>query len=198
MKILLATHNLHKIREFRELLKAHPQFDVLSLVQFPDYVAPEETEETFQGNALLKAKHAANALNLLAVADDSGLIVPALGNRPGVYSRRYAGDNATDNDNRKKLLQEMQGLTGDAREAYFECCLALVAPTGKEKVVTGTCHGTLAESERGSNGFGYDPLFIKYDYDLTFAELPETTKNRISHRRKAFDKLLLALESYRT
>lgn len=194
MEIVIASRNLHKIREFRDLLKSL-KLDVLSLLQFPDYRAPEETSLTFKENATLKAEHAAKALNRWVIADDSGLIVPALQGEPGVFSRRYAGDDATDADNRQKLLQRMQGMNDDARTAYFECCLALASPLGLKKCVTGRCEGMIASSEKGNHGFGYDSLFIKHDYDKTFGELDENTKNRISHRGKAVEKLAAALES---
>lgn len=195
MEIVLATHNVHKIREFREMLASLKQFDVLSLLHFPDYVAPEETGKTFEENAILKAVHAAKTLNKLVISDDSGLVVPILDNAPGVYSRRYAGEKATDMDNRKKLLLALQGKKELERAAYFECCLALAGPNGLKKTVRGTCEGIIVEEEKGRNGFGYDSLFVKHDYRETFAELEESTKNRISHRRKALDKMVVFLES---
>src|SRR5262245_24231358 len=135
MEIVIATHNLHKVREFRDMLKSLKHLDCLSLLNFPNYLLPEENGETFQENALLKAKHAAEALKKWVIADDSGLVVPALGGSPGVYSRRYAGDDATDAENRQKLLNEMQNLKEMDRSAYFECCLALASPDGKIKTV---------------------------------------------------------------
>lgn len=197
MELLLATNNLHKIREFREIfktLKIH-DIEILSLLNFPNYIAPEETGITFQENALIKAVDAAKQLKKWSLADDSGLVVPRLQGAPGVISRRYAGEQATDADNRKKLLNAMRNMSGIERSAYFECCLALCGPDGSEKCVTGICEGTLLNEERGNNGFGYDPLFIKHDYDKTFAELDASVKNRISHRYKALEKLLPILES---
>lgn len=195
VEVVLATENLGKIREFRELLKSLKNIQLFSLRDFPEYVAPEETEDTFLGNAELKALSAAKTLNRWALADDSGLVVPALGGAPGVYSARYAGAGATDVENRKKLLDAMKYLHGDSRQAYFECCLVLASPNGIKKVTVGKCEGMLLTQEKGGQGFGYDPLFLKYDYDKTFAELPEATKNRISHRWRAFEKLLPTLES---
>lgn len=195
MEIVIATTNVHKIREFREMLKPYPRFDVIGLLNFPDYVQPEETGATFEENAVLKAKHAAETLNKVVVADDSGLVVPSLGGAPGVISRRYAGEDATDAENRNKLLKELQGKKEHERAAYFDCWLALATPKGLLKSVNGRCEGLILNEERGRNGFGYDALFIKYDYDKTFAEIDEVTKNKISHRRKAFDKLLLILEA---
>ena len=197
MQIVLATHNLHKIREIREMLKPLKNLDILSLSNFPDYQLPEETGSTFEENAAIKAKHAAKALNNWVIADDSGLVVPTLGGQPGVISKRYAGPDATDRENRLKLLEDMAKLSDIDRSAYFECCLVIASPEGIKKTVSGLCEGTILEEERGRNGFGYDPLFMKNDYDKAFAELDESTKNRISHRRKAIEKLLTTLETLR-
>lgn len=193
-EIVLATKNIHKIREFKEMLGKNFKFDILSLIDFPNYNPPEETGQTFKENATLKATHAAKTLNKWAIGDDSGLVVPALNGEPGVYSARYAGNNATDADNRKKLLANMEQLDGQNRNAYFECCLALASPDGLKKTVCATCEGEIVKKERGGSGFGYDPLFVKHDYNQTFAELQASVKNQISHRRKALDKLLLTLE----
>jgi XTP/dITP diphosphohydrolase len=193
--LVLATQNGHKIREIRSFLKSLKRLDVYSLLDFPDYAPPPETGETFEANARLKAEHAARVLDKWALADDSGLVVPALNDAPGVYSARYAGENASDKDNRKKLLKEMERLDGVRRSAYFECCIALASQEGVRKVVKGTCEGMIIEEKRGGNGFGYDSLFVKYDYNQTFAELSESVKNRISHRAKALEKIFLTLES---
>jgi len=116
MKLVIASNNVHKIREIRAMLKGQSLWDIYSLIDFPDYHPPEETGETFEENAILKATHAAKALGAWVIADDSGLVVPALNNEPGVRSARYAGENATDKDNRKKLLAAMQSLKGLDRE----------------------------------------------------------------------------------
>ena len=185
---------MHKVREYRSLLKNIPNLDVYSLRDFQTYHLPEETGETFEENATLKAVDAAKELGKWVIADDSGLVVPALDGKPGVRSARYAGDDATDLDNRKKLVSELQKLPEEKRIGYFECCIAFATPDGLKKLVRGKCEGELLTQERGRHGFGYDPLFLKYDYSKTFAELDEETKNRISHRRKAFDKIVTALE----
>ncbi len=198
MEILLATANLHKIREFRDMCKSFPHLEILSLHQFPSYVAPEETGTTFKENAILKAEHAAKQLNMWTIADDSGLVVPFLQGQPGIYSSRYAGPEACDSDNRKKLLQEMARLTTqEDRSAYYECCLAVANPSGLKKCVQGLCEGFILTESKGRHGFGYDSLFVKNDYEKTFAELDETIKNRISHRRKAFERLAIFLENLR-
>lgn len=198
MTLVIATKNLHKIREFREILEEMlpkgKSIEILSLKSFPSYAPPEETGATFEENAILKAEHAAKALQQVVLADDSGLVVPALGGSPGVFSRRYAGDSATDAENRKKLLIEMHGLKDLDRSAFFACSLALAAPEGLKKCVFATVEGAILEEERGNRGFGYDSLFLKYDYNETFGELDEGVKNRISHRHKALQKLLPSLE----
>ena len=195
MEIVIASTNMHKIREFRSLLKPLKRFDVLSLHDFPSYAPLEETGGSFEEIVATKAVHAAKALNKWVLADDSGLVVPALRGEPGIHSARYAGENATDRENCKKLLKEMRSLQENGRHAYFECWIAIASPEGLEKVEKGVCEGTVLEEEKGRHGFGYDTLFRKHEYSKTFAELDEAIKNRISHRRKAFDKISLFLES---
>jgi non-canonical purine NTP pyrophosphatase, rdgB/HAM1 family len=195
VQLVIATQNVHKVREFRTMLKSLPQLDLLSLHDFPDYEPLPETGASFEEIAIAKALHAAQTLQEWVIAEDSGLVVPALNGQPGIRSARYAGENATDLDNRKKLLEEMRHLLDDDRCAYYECCIALASPKGLQKCVRGTCEGKIALAEKGNNGFGYDPLFIKHEYNKTFAELEESIKNRVSHRRKALDKILPSLES---
>lgn len=195
MEIVIASRNLHKIREIRAILKGQYPFDFLSLLDFPDYEPPEETGATFEENAFIKATHAADALKRWVLADDSGLVVPALNDDPGVRSARYAGENATDKENRTKLIKALDGLEESKRIGYYVCALALSSPDGIQTQVKGMCEGSLILTSRGSQGFGYDPLFLKYDYNKTFAELDEETKNKISHRRKALDKLMPAFEA---
>jgi XTP/dITP diphosphohydrolase len=195
LELVIASTNIHKVREFKSLLKPLGRFDLLSLADFPEYTPPEETGKTFEENATLKALHAAKTLNRWVLADDSGLVVPALNGAPGVLSARYAGNDATDLENRKKLLEEISHLMEEDRQAFFECALALASPDGLKKCAKGTCEGVLLTKDKGGGGFGYDPIFVKHGYSKTFAELGESVKNRISHRRKAFDKLLLSFES---
>lgn len=195
VEIVIASTNVHKIREFRSMLKQVPFVDILSLSEFPTYIPPEEIGTTFEENAILKATRAAKELNRWVIADDSGLVVPALNGAPGHLSARFAGKDATDLENRKKLLDEMNHLLDDDRQAFYECSIALASPSGLKKCVKGTCEGHLLTIEKGGSGFGYDPLFVKHGYNKTFAELGDTIKNRVSHRRKALDKLLLSLES---
>ena len=195
LTIIIASRNVHKIREVRSILSHLTHIDFLSLHDFPNYIPPEESGKTFEENAILKATHAAKTLNHWTIADDSGLVVPALNSEPGVHSARYAGPGATDKDNRRKLLNDMQHLLDDDRYAYFECFVALASPECLKKTARGVCEGTILTHEKGGGGFGYDPLFVKHEYRKTFAELEESVKNRISHRRKALDKLTLSLET---
>jgi len=190
LKLLIASGNMHKIREFRAMLKGLKGIDVYSLLDFPEYQAEEEIGNSFEEIASKKALHAAKACGLLTIADDSGLVMPALAGEPGIFSARYAGAQATDQDNRLKLLDKMRGLHDEQRHGYFVCSIALALPEHVIKVVTGKCEGEILEKPRGGNGFGYDPLFLKHDYGKTFAEMDEALKNRISHRHKAFSKII--------
>lgn len=195
MEIVIATHNLHKIREFRDILKPFVNLELLSLLHFPHYVPPESNEKSFQETATKKAIHAAQELQKWVIADESGLFVPALNGEPGMFDHRYAAEDATDRENRQKLLSRMTGFKDIDRSAYYECSIAISSPDGLKKCVTGTCEGAIIQEERGGNGYGYDPLFVKNDYDKTFAEIDDTTRNKISHRRKALEKLIVLLES---
>lgn len=195
IELVIASTNMHKIREFRAMLKPFPNIDILSLCDFPNYIPPIETGKTFEENAILKAIHAAKSLNRWVLADDSGLTVPALKGAPGIYSARYAGNHATDLDNRKKLLAEMAHFMDEDRNAYYECCIALASPEGLKKTARGTCEGSLSLQDKGGGGFGYDPIFIKHGYHKSFAEIGDSIKNRVSHRRKALDKILNTIES---
>ncbi len=195
MEIVIASTNMHKIREYRSLLKLLNHFDVLSLRDFPSYIPQEEIDGTFEKIVSSKAIHAAKTLNKWVLADDSGVVVPALQGAPGIRSARYAGEDATDRENCQKLLFDMKDLQESSRYAYFECWIAIASPEGLQKLEKGVCEGIIIEKEKGSQGFGYDTLFRKHEYSKTFAELDETTKNRISHRRKAFDRISLFLES---
>jgi XTP/dITP diphosphohydrolase len=185
MRLVLATRNEHKLREFRVLFGPH------ELVPLPDDVElPPETGETFAENALGKARAAAAATGLVAIADDSGIEARALGGVPGVRSARFAGTDATDEQNLDKLLREVPA-DGDRRVAYV-CALAYVEPGGAEHIVEGRCEGTLAREKRGSGGFGYDPAFLPAARTdgRTMAELSPSEKDAISHRGRAARALL--------
>ena len=193
MDLLLATRNAHKTREFRELLG--PGFDVIDLSSFPEIAIPKETGRTFEENATLKAIAASKQLPSLVIADDSGLEVDALGGAPGIFSARYAGENAGDVPNVNKLLRELRkrNIATEKRSARFRCVIAL-AQNGKVLgVFEGFVEGKIVEPPRGSGGFGYDPIFEPKGFDQTFAEMTAESKNKISHRGQAIAALRKAL-----
>lgn len=182
-KLVLATRNKHKIEELKTLLSGL-DFDIVTLNEFPNIPPLVEDGSTFQENALKKARTVFQHIKLPALADDSGLEIFFLNGRPGVRSARYAGENATDEQNNQKLLREMRGVAPRRRRAQFRAVLALVGP-GYEEIAEGTCTGQLAEEPRGTNGFGYDPIFVPDGFARTYAELISEEKNKISHRAKA-------------
>lgn len=197
-QIVLATRNKGKIKEF-EALVADFDIAVKGLDDFGPIPPVVEDGNTFEENAYKKAFHTARVLGFPALADDSGLEVDALDGSPGVYSARYAGEGATDEDNNIKLLKALNGETN--RKAAFKCVLSIAVPTGPALVYEGSCEGEIADSMKGSNGFGYDPLFYYPPFNKTFAELTKEEKNKISHRGKAmaemsreFDKVLIWLD----
>ena len=183
--LLLGTRNPGKIIEITNIL-ASLGWSFSSLEEFPNVGEAEENFTTFAENAIAKAQFYASATGLCALADDSGLEVEALGGAPGVFSARYAGANASDADRRSLLLSEL-GKTGDTtRGARFVAVVAISKPNGEIlNVSEGICNGTITFAPRGTGGFGYDPLFIPDGYTQTFAELPDTIKNQISHRARA-------------
>jgi XTP/dITP diphosphohydrolase len=189
MKLLLASSNSGKLREYRELA-GDSDFDLAELPNFREITEYEESASTFAENAAGKAQHYSRFADQSVLADDSGLEVPALGGAPGVYSARYAGPNATDRERIDKLLREMKGKKGDERRAVFICVCA-VAKQGRVIAVTsGLAQGVLTEEPRGTNGFGYDPIFLFTDLGRTYAELTNLEKNHFSHRGKAFRSML--------
>jgi XTP/dITP diphosphohydrolase len=195
MTLVLASRNPHKLRELTALLAPH------ELMPLPDGLTlPEETGATFADNALPKARTAAAATGLPAMADDSGIEAAALGGAPGVRSARFAGENATDQENLDLLLREV-GAAGDDRRVAYVCALAYVErmPDGgtEERLFEGRCQGTLAQAPRGAGGFGYDPAFVPVDDPdgRTMSELTPLEKDRISHRGRAARALLAWLES---
>ena len=164
------------------------KIDLFSLKDFPAYTPPEERGSTFVENAEIKAQHALKTLHIEALAEDSGLVVPALNGEPGIYSRRYAGKSATEKENRQKLIEKVKHLKEEDRTAYFACALSF-AQKASLTTTKGSCEGLLTTEPKGRFGFGYDALFMKYGYRKTMAQLSQDVKNCISHRRKAFDKL---------
>jgi XTP/dITP diphosphohydrolase len=197
--IVLATRNAGKAKEFQELLKDFP-VQIKNLNDFGPIPEVEEDGVTFDDNAYKKASFAARALGLPTIADDSGLVVEALGGAPGVKSARYAGENASDQENIKKLLGEMEGRSD--RRAAFECVISIAVPSGPALTYEGRCEGEITREPKGVSGFGYDPVFYCPEYGKTFAELTAAEKNKVSHRGKAlvqvvaeFDKILAWLEA---
>ena len=183
--VVLATRNRHKGAELAELLADLP-FRIRTMDEFPDVPDVVEDGETCEANAVKKACAVSDATGLLAVADDTGLEVDALGGRPGVYAARYAGLDATYEDNWKKLLREMAGVPRDRRTAHFVTVAAVASPSDLVAVTTGRLDGLIAEAPAGERGFGYDPVFYVPELGKTLAELSGEEKNRISHRAKAF------------
>ncbi|MBV9959703.1 MAG: RdgB/HAM1 family non-canonical purine NTP pyrophosphatase [Acidobacteria bacterium] len=184
-QILIATYNPGKLREFRSMLAGFP-FALRGLNDFPAVTEVEETGSSFEENALLKARGYAKQTGHLTLADDSGLEVAALGGAPGVFSARYAGAEATDSERTLKLLEELSH-TGDAeRRARFVCVIALANDaTPDTQTFKGICEGRIAHSPCGTQGFGYDPVFIPDGYQETFGELPASIKHSLSHRARA-------------
>jgi len=189
-KLVLATHNQGKLREINELL-ADRQIEVLSAATL-GLEEPKETETSFTGNARLKAQAAAQATSLPALADDSGLIVEALNGDPGIYSARWAGPEKDFAMAMQLVEQKLAESGSDDRRAHFICSLSLVWPDGFDVTVEGRVDGTLVWPPRGTNGFGYDPMFIANGYDQTFGEMDPALKHAIGHRADAFDQLLRA------
>ena len=185
MKLVFATHNQHKLREIQALLP--PNIQLLSLDDISCNEDIPETATTIEDNALLKAQYVQKQYHCNVFADDTGLEVQALNNAPGVYSARYAGEHKSDVDNVQLLLKNMEGIS--RREAQFKTVIALCL---EDVVYTfeGIAKGNISTTPIGTNGFGYDPIFIPENSDKTFAELTQDEKNRISHRGKAFEKLL--------
>lgn len=196
MKLLIGTKNQGKIRELNELLADLP-VEVVSLNEFLNIAEPEETGATFAENAVLKAGYYARETGVCVLSDDSGLEVEALSGAPGIFSARYAGENATDAERSLKLLDELKQTGDDARRARFVCAAAIADETGEIVFeAEGTCDGTIADAPRGTNGFGYDPIFVPKGFEQTFGELSSTVKSEISHRARALKKILRFLRTF--
>ena len=198
MRILIATMNEGKLREYERLLGDVPGLELETMASLSTRVEVSEDRNTFEGNARKKATEIAVVAGGPCLADDSGLEVDALGGRPGVHSARYSGERATDASNNEKLLQELRGVPDHKRTARFVCAIVVVDADGKELAATeGACEGRIGSEQRGSHGFGYDPLFIPDGHAQTMAELGPETKNRISHRAQAAAKLVPLLQELR-
>ena len=195
MKLIIASHNHHKIEEFKEILEPY-DFEVTSLIELDDFTEIEETGSTFEENALIKAKTISDKYGIFVLADDSGLVVPALNNEPGIYSSRYSGEPSDDARNNQKLLSNMQAMHGDERCAYFISHIIIYHPSGNYLSVEGRVDGLITEQPRGDSTFGYDPLFYYPPYKQTFAELSIEAKNKVSHRAVAIQKILDLLPNW--
>ena len=198
--LVIATRNQGKLNEISDLLGAYP-VDIKSLDDFGPIPEVEEDGETFEENAYKKSSFTARVLGFPALSDDSGLVVPALDGAPGVHSARWAGENATDKDKCKKLLNELDGVQD--RRAAFECVISIAVPTGPALTYAGRCEGEIITAPRGENGFGYDPVFYYAPLEKTFAEITREQKSRVSHRGKAlmemqteFDQVLTWIERH--
>jgi XTP/dITP diphosphohydrolase len=189
IELLLATRNTHKTSEIQSILGA--QFKVTDLAAYPEVPHMAETGKSFQENAILKAVAVSKRMRGLVIADDSGLEVDMLGGAPGIYSARYAGTNATDRQNVEKLLAQLAqvGAANDPRRARFRCVLALARDGNVTQTFEGVVEGKIADRPRGSQGFGYDPVFMPEGLDRTFGELGPADKNEISHRARAVEQL---------
>jgi XTP/dITP diphosphohydrolase len=186
INLVIATRNKGKTSEIKSLLSGFPVI-IRNLDDFGPIPEVKEDGETFDDNAYKKASFAAKILGFPALADDSGLVVEALGGAPGIHSARYGGENASDEERCLKLLNEMNGKIN--RKAAFECVISIAVPTGAALTYEARCEGFITERIRGGNGFGYDPIFYYPPLKKTFAELSQDEKNRISHRGKAFKEL---------
>jgi len=192
-KLLLATNNQAKVREYKSLLQDVP-FELVTLAEQGISTVVDEVGESLEENARLKACTLATESQLLALADDSGLEVDALGGEPGRLSARYAGDGASDRDRVSYLLSRMKDVPRERRSARFRCVIAVAAPGGEVELCAGECEGLITFEPRGEWGFGYDPVFYVPELDKTMAELPLEVKNRVSHRGKAAREACRVLE----
>ncbi|MBS1491880.1 MAG: RdgB/HAM1 family non-canonical purine NTP pyrophosphatase [Bacteroidetes bacterium] len=186
-RLLIASNNLHKIKEISDIL-APLQIEILSLKDFPNFPEVEETGSTLEENSLLKAKTIFEKFNVATLADDTGLFVDALNGQPGVYSARYAGENATYKDNCDKLLLNLKDVDGINRTAKFESVQCLYINETEHYFFKGIVEGKIIKQAKGDNGFGYDPLFIPKGFAKTYAEMGDEKKNDISHRALALKK----------
>lgn len=185
-RVLLATRNVHKLAELRRILAAASTVELVGLSDVASYPEAPETGLTFAENALLKAREGVSHTGLPTVADDSGLVVDAFGNAPGVFSARWSGQHGDDEANLRLLLAQLGDVPDESRQASFVCVAALVLPSGREHLVDGRQVGMLTRAPRGAGGFGYDPIFVSEGETRTNAELAPAEKDAISHRGQAF------------
>jgi XTP/dITP diphosphohydrolase len=194
-EVIIATKNPGKAREFEDIF-ARRGVIVRTMLDYPEIIDVEETGQTFEENAILKAEAISTQLKKMVIGDDSGLIVDALDGRPGIYSARYAGEEKNDQANIDKVLNELRDFPMEIRTARFYCALAFVSPGQKTTTVSGTCEGRILNERRGTNGFGYDPIFYVVKKECSMAELSSDEKNTISHRANALKKLDRILDSF--
>lgn len=187
-KVIVATKNPGKAKEFIRMFKPYG-IEVKTLLDFPEVEDIEETGQTFEENAILKAEAVCEQFGQMVIADDSGLIVDVLDGRPGIYSARYAGEEKNDEANNDKLLNELKGVKAQDRTARFYCALAFASPGQSTMTVNGICEGSILFERKGTNGFGYDPLFFVTELQKSMAEIMPEEKTKISHRAKALRKL---------
>jgi len=195
LELIIATRNRGKVREIRRALKGLG-LRIYTLNEFSDVPEIEEDGKSFSENALKKARFYSRFFGKLTIADDSGLEVDSLKGLPGIYSARYAGKGASNRENNRRLLREMEGIPLSKRGARFKCAIAIVSKGGKEVVAEGSCKGRIGFREVGKKGFGYDPLFILPQYGKTMAQLTLEKKNRISHRGKALKKVRKSIKTF--
>lgn len=200
MKIILATHNRHKVEEIRHILSDLP-FELLSLDDFPEIGEIIEDGETLEDNARKKGRTVYDLIQkskvknqkIFSLADDTGLEVDALGGRPGVYSARYSGENATYRQNNEKLLRELESIPLEKRTAKFRCVISIIG-NNIDVIAAGVIPGRILTEARGSNGFGYDPLFMPDGYNVSYAEMGSSLKNKLSHRARALEEAKMILK----
>ena len=186
MKLVAATGNKGKLKEFKEIL---PEYEIISLKDLDINCDIEETGKTFEENAVIKSETICNMTGMVTFADDSGLEVDYLDGAPGIYSARYAGEGASDEDRNKKLLSELSNVSGEKRTARYVCAIAISYPDGKTYTFKDTCEGRITFAPEGNGGFGYDPLFYFDEFKTTLANVDAEVKNKVSHRYKALVKL---------
>jgi XTP/dITP diphosphohydrolase len=194
-EVIIATKNRGKAREFEDIFRSRG-YEIRTLLDYPEIADIDETGNTFEENAILKAEAVSATLNKLVISDDSGLVIDSLDGRPGIFSARYAGEQKNDEANIDKVLEEMSEILQSERTARFYCALALAAPGQKTLTVFGTCEGKILGERRGTNGFGYDPIFFVSEKGISMAELSSAEKNQISHRANAIQKLDKILDSF--
>lgn len=193
--IIIATRNQGKAKEFKRIFNDYG-YRVKTLLDFPDIEDVPETGQTFAENAFQKASAISSELNTIVLADDSGLEVDALEGKPGIYSARFAGEHGNDEKNNQKLVEVLQDIPEEERNANFHCSLVMVGPNREPLFVEGKAFGQILDQGRGENGFGYDPLFYIPKLDKTMGELTSEEKNKISHRARAIEKLQKYLDDW--